>query len=112
MLTGSEAMGSLSDSDQKRLLNAVNKSGAVSPATRATASITPTAIPGAAVLSITRSVARQLVTPSPSAASRSASGTRRNSSSVDRAIVGSIKMASAIPPANAEKRLVLVTTNA
>ena len=71
MYTGSEAIGSFSDAAQKRLLNAVNKSGAVSPATRATESMMPTTIPGVAVRSMMRSVARHLGTPSPSAASTS-----------------------------------------
>src|SRR6188768_1280296 len=111
-LVDSEAVGSFKPLLQNGLLNAVNKSGAVSPATRAIASITPVAIPGAAVRSITRKVARHLGTPSPSAASRSDSGTNLSSSSVVRVTVGNISTASAIPPANAEKCLACNTTSA
>jgi hypothetical protein len=50
-----------------------------------------------------------LGTPSASAASRSVSGTSRTSSSVVRVTVGSIRMASATPPASAEKRFMLRT---
>src|SRR6478609_3571697 len=112
MFIGSEAVGSFKPLLQNGLLNAVNKSGAVSPATRATASITPVAMPGAAVRSITRTVARHLGTPSPSAASRSDSGTNLSSSSVVRVTVGNISTPSATPPANAEKCLACSTTNA
>ena len=52
------------------------------------------------------------ITPSASEASRSDRGTRRTSSSVLRASVGTIRTASAAPPASAEKRRIGSTTRA
>ena len=63
----------------------------------------PVMIPGDAVFNVIDSTDRQLGTPSPSAASRTACGTMSNISSVVRAIVGIIMMPSATPPAKAEK---------
>ena len=67
----------MSEVDQKRLPKAVNSSGAVSPAMRAIARITPVAIPLAAVRATTESVVRHRGTPSASAASRNSCGTSR-----------------------------------
>jgi len=66
--------------------------GAVSPATRANASITPVMIPDLAVRNVTEIVLRHCGTPSPNAASRTACGTISNISSVVRATVGTIIM--------------------
>ena len=57
--SGSAAMGCVSFVDQKELPNAVNSRGAVSPATRATATSTPVTMPPSAVRSTTWSEVRQ-----------------------------------------------------
>ena len=83
--------------------NAVNKSGAVSPATRANASMQPVMMPGDAVRRLTARIVFHFGTPSASAASRRLEGTVASISSVVRVIVGTIIIASATPPAKAEK---------
>ena len=70
---------------QNALPNAVKISGAVSPATRANASMQPVMMPGEAVFTVIESTERQFGTPSPSAASRTAFGTISSISSVVRA---------------------------
>ena len=62
--------GSLIFQFQYWLPKAVNKNGAVSPATRAKASITPVMTPEVAVRKVIDSVVRQRETPNPYAASR------------------------------------------
>ena len=61
-------------------------------------------------LACSKSVVRQRETPKPYAASRMACGTRSSICSVVRAMVGIIMMASATPPARAEKCFWRITT--
>src|SRR5271168_4658648 len=96
-------MGLVTEVDQKRLPKAVNNSGAVSPDTRATARITPVAIPDSAVRATTDNVVRQFGTPSANDASRSSGGTSSTISSVVRVTSGIIIAASATDPASVEK---------
>ena len=70
-------------------------SGAVSPATRATASRAPVIRPPAAVGSVTRTVVRQRAMPSAWAASFSVPGTSVSTSWAVRATIGSMMIASA-----------------
>src|SRR5215471_3827035 len=98
-----EEIGCVNDVEKNRLLNDVNSSGAVSPATRASASTTPVMIPGNAAGTITVNTARARVAPSASAPSRSASGTRSSSSSVVLVMIGIIMTPSAKPPASVLK---------
>ena len=76
--------------------------GAVSPAMRATASMTPVAMPVRAPGTTTPTTARHRVMPRARAASRMEFGTRRSDSSAVRATTGTMMMARATPPANAE----------
>src|SRR3954447_7500727 len=102
MKIGNASIGRLkSPAFTRRLPSAVNSNGAVSPAARATASITPVRIPGMAVRMTTEITVRQVGTPSASAASRSEPGTSRRISSVVRMITGIIRTPSATLPANA-----------
>ena len=87
---------------KKRLPKAVNRSGAVSPETRATASIAPVAIPEAAAGSTTPVVTLHCGAPSASAPSRKEVGTSLSISSVVRVTIGIMITASATPPASAE----------
>ena len=73
-------------------------SGAVSPATRATASMTPVTMPAIAVGSTTLMIVRHLGTPRAYDASRSSSGTSLSISSVERTTIGIISTDSAIEP--------------
>ena len=91
--------------DQYRLLRAVKRSGAVSPATRASATRTPVTMPGSAAGRITLQTARPRVAPRARAPSRRLGGTSASSSSVVRTTIGIIITPSAKPPASAEKRL-------
>ena len=84
------------------LNSAVNSSGAVSPAARATASMTPVRMPGTAVGSSTIQTTWVRVAPMPMAASFIRDGTMRIASSAVRMIVGSIRIDSATAPATAE----------
>src|SRR3954447_17862970 len=77
---------------------AVNSSGAVSPAARATASIVPVMIPGRAVGSTTRQTTCQRGAPSARAASRNEEGTSNSTTSAARATTGSARSASASEP--------------
>ncbi len=95
---------------QYSLKSAVNSSGAVSPAARATASITPVRMPGRAVGKITQVTTCVGVAPMPIAASRILAGTRLIASSAVSRIVGTIRSASATPPAGAENSPVATTT--
>ena len=83
----------------------MKSSGAVSPATRASASTTPVMMPGSAAGTSTVITAFARVAPSASAPSRSAFGTRSSSSSVVRAMIGIIMIPSARPPASMLKCL-------
>src|SRR5580658_2523502 len=96
-------MGWLSATLQLELPNAVKMSGAVSPATRANASMQPVMMPGEAVFTVIESTDLQLGTPNASAASRTECGTISSISSVVRVTVGIIMIPSATPPENAEK---------
>ena len=97
---------------KKRLLNAVNSSGAVSPAMRASASTMPVMMPGSAAGSTTLKTARARVAPSASAPSRIEPGTSRSSSSVVLAMIGIIIVPRANPPASALNCLNGTTTTA
>src|SRR4051794_5976773 len=77
---------------------AVNSSGAVSPAARATASIVPVMIPGSAVGSTTRRTTCQRGAPRARAASRSDCGTSSSTTSAARATTGSISSDRASAP--------------
>ncbi len=85
--------------EKKRLLSAVKRSGAVSPAMRASASTMPVMMPGSAAGSTTLNTARARVAPSASAPSRIVPGTSSSSSSVVRAMIGIIITPSAMAPA-------------
>src|ERR1700686_5246251 len=100
---GKAAMGSFRLVLQNWLPRAVRSKGAVSPATRAKASMQPVIIPGDAVLTVIASTERQFGTPSARAASRTAFGTISSISSVVRHTVGIIIIPNATPPENAEK---------
>src|SRR5262249_14724143 len=101
--TASDGVGSIGLGVSQYLLNsAVNKSGAVSPAARATASITPVSRPGRAVGSTTFQTTCVWVQPIPMAASRMRCGTILIACSAVKRIVGSIRIARAMPPAGAE----------
>ena len=84
------------------LPSTVKINGAVSPAPRANANITPVTIPGKAAGIITVNVEYHVGAPSPRAASRIDSGTSFNISSVVRVTMGIIKIISARLPAIAE----------
>ena len=88
----------------------MNSSGAVSPAIRATATMTPVMMPARAAGMTTRRLTIQSGRPSPRPASRSALGTRRTISSVVRSTIGIRIRPSAKPPASAEKRRIGITT--
>src|SRR4051794_12114235 len=85
------------------LSKTVSSSGAVSPVTRATASITPVMMPADAVGSTMLVTVLQRGTPSANDASRRAPGTSSSISSDDRTTIGSISTASASAPAKPEK---------
>src|SRR3954468_5048319 len=85
------------------LLKTVTIKGAVSPMTRATASITPVMMPADAVGRTIRKTVFHLGMPSAYDASRSAEGTSSNISSLDRTMIGSMSTESASAPANPEK---------
>ena len=90
---------------------AVNSSGAVSPAARATASSEPVTRPGSAVGSTMRKTTRQRGAPSASAASRRLSGTRLSTTSAVRVTTGSMSSARATDPFQpANVPPILVTT--
>ena len=76
----------------------VKSSGAVSPATRATAMTTPVRMPPIAVGRMMLTVVRHRVTPSARLASRRLRGTISSTSCVARATIGSIRMARANAP--------------
>src|SRR5262252_7520448 len=97
-------MGWSTRADQKRLPNAVNSSGAVSPLARATASSAAVVTPARAAGSTTRSVETQRGAPSANAAWRYDAGTSLTTSPGERTMVGNMSTASATPPANAENR--------
>ncbi len=80
----------------------MNSSGAVSPAARAIARIVAVTMAFEAVGRITPSTVRQRATPSASAASRSARGTRENASTLARAISGTWTIDRATMPAIAD----------
>ena len=80
----------------------MKRSGADSPATRATPNITPVRIPGSAVGSTIFQIIWVRVQPMPSAASFILRGTIFMASSAVSTTVGSIRIASDTPPAIAE----------
>src|ERR1700688_1906396 len=96
-------MGWLRLVDQNWLPRAVKMRGGVSPATRAKASMQPVMMPGDAVLTVMERTERQLGTPRPRAASRTALGTMSSISSEVRQTVGIIMKPNATPPEKAEK---------
>src|ERR1035438_1555281 len=89
-MTGRVAVGSVSLSDQNWLFRLVNRSGAVSPATRATPSINPVRIPCRAAGTTTVIIVRVLVAPRASDASRRELGMARTKCSVPRSPIGII----------------------
>ncbi len=84
------------------LKRAVKRSGAVSPAALAMASMMPVRMPGMAVGRRTIHTVCVVVAPMPIAASRIFAGTMRMASSEVRMIVGSMRIKRAIAPAMAE----------
>ena len=94
---------------QASLVSAVKSSGAVSPATRATASRTPVMSPLFAERKTTARVMRQRGAPIASADSRSAFGTMHSMSSVVRRMTGNMMIARATEPAKPENRPVVMT---
>src|SRR5207244_11962671 len=88
MVSGREAVGWFQPGLQNRLPNAVNRRGAVSPATLARASSMPVMIPGSAAGITTVATALHLVAPNARAPSRNAFGTARKNSSVLRHAIG------------------------
>ncbi len=84
------------------LPSAVNRSGAVSPATRARPSIAAVTIPRLAAGSTTRTIVAVREAPSASDASRSDRGTASRNSSALRVMIGIIITPSATPPASVE----------
>ena len=107
---GSAAIGWRTSVEKNWLLSDVNSSGAVSPDARASASITPVRIPGAAAGSTTLQVVRQRGAPERQGGLLLAVGTSRRISSVARTTIGNIRIARAIPPASAEKWPIAMTT--
>ena len=77
---------------------AISSSGAVSPTTRAMASVTPVTMPPSAVGSTTLAIVRHFGTPRAYDASRRSSGTSRSISSVERTTIGIISSDSATEP--------------
>ena len=110
IMTGSDAVGCNHPSLQYRLLKAVKRSGAVSPATRASESRMPATMPRTPAGITTRTIVTHSGAPSASEASRSESGTRRRNSSVARSVTGIMMRPSATPPASVEKWPVGTTT--
>ena len=102
-MTGREAVGCSQPGLQKRLLSAVKRSGAVSPATRARERSNPVRMPRIPAGMTTRTIVTHWGAPSASDASRRESGTRRRNSSVVRSATGIIRSPSATPPARVEK---------
>src|SRR3954471_10134910 len=96
--SGSEFIRWLTSVCAPRTNAAVNSSGAVSPAARATASSDPVTMPGSAVGSTIRKITFQRGAPRASAASRRESGTRFRTTSAERVTIGSISSASATEP--------------
>ena len=109
-ITGREATGCRRPLLQNRLLKAVNRSGAVSPATRAMARIVPVMMPFMAAGTTTVATMRHLLAPSASAPSRKLSGTARRNCSVLRTVIGMTITLSATAPASAEKCRMGTTT--
>ena len=102
MNSGSASIGfEKSPTLTNRLPSAVNRSGAVSPAARATASMIPVRMPGSPVRMTTDRTVRHAGIPRASEASRSEFGTSFRISSVVRMMTGTMITASATLPANA-----------
>src|SRR5262245_66514172 len=103
IVLGSDAVGWFQPGLQNRLPNAVNRRGAVSPATLASARRMPVVIPGKAAGTTTVATDLHFVAPNASAPSRRAFGTARRNSSVLRTVIGIMSTPKAIPPASVEK---------
>src|SRR6202046_141224 len=103
IITGSEAVGCPNPGLQNRLPKAVKSSGAVSPATRASASNIPVSMPPLAAGSTTVTIVFHLLAPRAIAPSRRLPGTALRNSSVLRTVIGITIIPNATPPANAEK---------
>src|SRR6266436_3588080 len=103
MVSGKDAVGWFQPGLQNRLPKAVNRRGAVSPATLARASKRPVVIPGRAAGMTTVATALHLVAPRARAPSRRVFGTARRNSSVLRTAIGIIITPNAMPPASVEK---------
>src|SRR5581483_536910 len=101
--SGSAFIDDVGSNFRNWLPNAVNRSGAVSPAARATDRSAPVITPAVAAGTISWSDTRQRGSPSARPDSRRPGGMRRTALSVVRITIGSISTASAIAPENAEK---------
>src|SRR6516165_2937472 len=101
-MEGRVAVGCLQPGLQNWLPSAVNKSGAVSPATRAKFNIIPEISPRIAAGTTTVAIVRDLVAPSAIAPSLKDTGTDFRNSSVERRAIGIIMTPSATPPASVE----------
>lgn len=110
IVTGRFAIGWLMSSEKNWFDSAVNSSGAVSPAIRATASSTPVKIPLSDARSVIASTIRHFGVPSAMAASRSEFGTSFSMFSVVRITIGICSNASATTPAQPLKRPAFATT--
>src|SRR5437867_11532077 len=103
MVSGREAVGWFQPGLQNRLPNAVNRRGAVSPATLARASSKPVMIPGRAAGITTVATALHFVAPNARAPSRNALGTARKNSPVLRTAIEIIITPNAMPPASVDE---------
>ncbi|MNL15573.1 hypothetical protein D3C87_1365660 [compost metagenome] len=112
IVTGRLAIGLFRSLVQNWLDSAVNSSGAVSPAIRATASSTPVTMPAYDDLTVIAITIFHFGVPRATAASRSAFGTRFSMFSVVRTTMGICSSASAQMPAQPEKCPMRVTTSA
>ena len=110
--TGRLAMGRDISKLVNWLLSAVNKSGAVSPLTRATASKMPVTMPLRAARTTTAVDTFHCGAPKATAASRNVDGTSCNMFSVVRTTTGKAISAKATDPAHPEKRPVVATNKA
>src|SRR5215217_9386359 len=96
MNIGIDAIGSRGSYETESLYSAlVKRSGAVSPAARAVARVAPVTIPPTACGRTMLRVVRHFAAPSARLASRIELGTRARTSWVARAIIGTIRIASA-----------------
>src|SRR6476646_8725209 len=103
MTTGRLAIGAFMLGDQNWLLSAVNRSGAVSPLMRATASRIPVRMPVLAARYVIDVIIFHIGHPRATAASRRLPGTSLSISSVVRTTTGTTSSPRATEPAQPEK---------